>query len=130
MSPKPQPRHAEYPRFEHKGQPPISDREFVRRMGQQGLYALELVAASIVVGMLGYHWIAHESWVDALLNTSMLLGGMGPVGNLTTDSAKIFAGCFALYAGLVFLAVTVLRPTPAFPRVLDDFHWEAGQADT
>ena len=68
--------------YEHYSEPPISDRAFVRRLGQQGGYALGLVVASIVVGMIGYHWLAHQSWVDAFLNTSMLLGGMGPVGEI------------------------------------------------
>jgi hypothetical protein len=89
-----------------------------------GGYALELIGVSLVIGMVGYHGLARESWVDAFLDTSMLLGGMGPVGNLSTNPAKVFAGLFALYAGLVFLAVTILLLTPVFHRVLHLFHWE------
>ena len=77
--------------------------------------------------MIGYHWLAHQSWVDAFLNTSMLLGGMGPVGDLPNDTAKIFAGLFALYAGLLFLVVAILLLTPVFHRVLHRFHWEISQ---
>lgn len=93
-------------------------------MGRQLLYAGELVLLSLLIGMSGYHWFAHFSWVDAFLNASMLLGGMGPVGDLPNDRSKVFAGIFALYSGLVFLAVTALLLTPVVHRVLHRYHWE------
>ena len=110
--------------YEHKTEPPISDRLFVHRLVRQFLYAQLLVGVSIVGGMVGYHWTANMSWVDSFLNTTMLLGGMGPVGDLPNTRSKIFAGVFALYAGLVFLAVAILLLTPVFHRVLHRFHWE------
>lgn len=86
--------------------------------------------ASLVLGMLGYHWIAGLPWVDAFENAAMLLGGMGPVGNdVATRSGKIFAGMFALYAGLVFLVVTALVLSPVFHYVLHRFHWEASHPE-
>lgn len=110
--------------YEHKTEAPISWPAFRRRMRKHGSYALGLIAASLMLGMLGYHLIARQTWADSFLNTSMLLGGMGPVGELRSDSAKIFAGLFALYAGLVFLVVSILLLTPIFHRVLHKFHWE------
>ena len=110
--------------YEHRSQPLISQREFVRRLGLNGSYALVVIVVSLAVGMVGYHWLAHQSWVESFLNTSMLLGGMGPIGDLPSDAAKIFAGLFALYAGLVFLVVAILLLTPVFHRVLHHFHWE------
>jgi uncharacterized membrane protein len=110
--------------YEHRSQPLITHREFIRRLGLNGSYALMVIVVSLVAGMAGYHWLAHQSWVDAFLNTSMLLGGMGPIGDLPNDAAKIFAGLFALYAGLVFLVVAILLLTPVFHRVLHHFHWE------
>lgn len=81
--------------------------------------------------MAGYRWIAHFSWIDSFLNACMLLGGMGPVSDtpLPNDRAKIFAGIFALYAGLVFLASAALLLTPVFHRVLHRFHWELTQRE-
>lgn len=113
--------------YEHRLQRPISNQEFVRRLGLHGRYAIALIIGSTVAGMMGYHWLGHQSWVDAFVNTTMLLGGMGPVGDLPTDTAKIFAGLFALYAGLVFLVIAILLLTPVFHRVLHKFHWEASQ---
>lgn len=99
-------------------------------MGRQLAYAGELVLLSLLIGMAGYHWLAQFSWVDAFLNASMLLGGMGPVGDLPNDRSKVFAGLFALYSGLVFLAVTALLLTPVVHRVLHRFHWEAKLRDS
>ena len=112
--------------YEHKGQPPISNRAFARRLLRHSHYAAWLVAGSIVLGMLGYRLFAHFPWTDAFLETCMLLGGMGPVNPLPSEGAKLFAGVFALYSGLVFLCVGALLLTPIFHRVLHRFHWEAG----
>jgi hypothetical protein len=65
-------------------------------MAVQGGYATILVAASVLIGLVGYHWIAGFTWVDSFLNACMLLGGMGPVGELNGTGAKILAGIFAL----------------------------------
>jgi hypothetical protein len=111
--------------FEHRSQPPISRRRFAKRLVQHGAYAVVVVGASLAIGVAGYHWIARFSWVDSLLNASMLLGGMGPVGDLPNDAAKLFAAGFALYSGLVFLVVAGLLLAPIFHRVLHRFHWNA-----
>jgi hypothetical protein len=99
-------------------------------MARQGMYASALIAISTLVGMGGYHWIAGFSWIDAFLNACMLLGGMGPVGDLHGDAAKIFAGVFALYAGMVFLVIGGLLLTPVFHRVLHRFHAEATKSES
>jgi len=96
-------------------------------MVRQGGYASMLIAGSVLLGMLGYHVIAGLGWVDSFLNACMLLGGMGPVGELTGNPAKIFAGLFALYAGLVFVVVSGLLLAPMLHRVIHRFHWDAGE---
>ncbi len=93
-------------------------------MLRHGGYATALVAVSIAIGMLGYHFFDRLPWVDAFVDTSMLLGGMGPVNPLHGDGAKVFAGVFALYAGLVFLALTAIMLAPVLHRVLHTFHAE------
>ncbi len=99
-------------------------------MGRQLVYAGELVLLSLLIGVAGYHWLGERTWVDSFLNACMLLGGMGPVGDLPNDRSKIFAGIYALYAGLVFLAVTALLLTPVVHRVLHRFHWEVTSHDS
>lgn len=110
--------------YEHKTVPPLSTRAFIGRLARHGGYAAMLGAFSLVGGMSGYHWIAEQSWADSFLNASMLLGGMGPVGELNNTAGKIFAGIFALYAGVVFLFVAAILLAPIFHRVLHKFHWE------
>jgi len=104
---------------------PPSQRRLVRNLLRQAGYAGLLVAASLVLGMAGFVEIAGLTRVDAFENTAMLLAGMGPVGEIANSRGKIYAGVFALYAGLVFLTVSVIVLTPVLHYVLHKFHWEA-----
>ncbi|WP_374436791.1 hypothetical protein [Inhella sp.] len=81
------------------------------------------MAASLLGGMAGYVGFEGLSWADAFLNAAMLLGGMGPVNAPQTLGGKLFAGCFALYAGLVFLLAAAMVFTPVLHRLLHRFHW-------
>jgi hypothetical protein len=97
-------------------------RDFVVRLLKHFGISVVLVIASLGAGMLGYHHWNHSAWIDAFLNASMLLGGMGPVGDMVYPAGKIFAGIYALYAGLVFLVSLALIITPVIHRVMHRFH--------
>jgi len=114
--------------YEHRGEHPLSGRLFIRRLLRHGGVIALLVAASTVVGTAGYHWLGEASWIDSFLNACMLLGGMGPIGDLHSNAGKIFAALFALYAGLVFLVSTAIFLTPVVHRVIHRFHWESDNA--
>jgi len=86
--------------------------------------AAVLVFVSLLVGMWGYEHYEHLPWRDAFLNTAMLLGGMGPVDPLHSNGGKVFAGIFALYAGVVFLVVAGLFLVPVIHRIAHLFHFE------
>ena len=111
--------------FEHRGEHPISRRRFFMRLVRNGGVALGVVVVSLAAGTVGYHWLGKLAWIDAFLNASMILGGMGPVGDITTAAGKLFAALFALYAGVIFLVIAAIMLTPVFHRVLHRFHWEA-----
>ena len=113
--------------YEHPMEPPLSVRLFLQRLLRHLGYTGVLVGVSLMVGTAGFHWIAGQPVLDALLNAAMLLGGMGPVGDLThiSPGAKLFASAFALYAGLVFVIAAGLLTVPIFHRVLHRFQWEA-----
>ena len=97
-------------------------RVFYRRVALHALVALAVLAFSLGVGMAGYMGFEDLAWTDAFLDAAMLLGGMGPVHLPKTDAGKLFAGCFALYAGLVFIAIAALVLGPVVHRVLHRFH--------
>jgi hypothetical protein len=103
----------------------VVQHDFWRHLAGQARWASLLVAISLGGGTLGFHAFSRQAWVDSLLNASMLLGGMGPVGDLGPTSGKLFAAGYALYAGLMFLIVAGLLVTPVFHGVLHRFHLEA-----
>jgi hypothetical protein len=115
--------------FEPKHVRPISNRRFVLRMVLHAMAALALAVASIGVGMSGYMHYERMPWRDAFLNASMLLGGMGPVDALHSPHGKIFAGCYALYAGLVFIVSAGVILSPVVHRIIHRFHWDSTRAD-
>jgi hypothetical protein len=110
--------------YESHNQPLLSRRAFLRRQANHFLIVLAIIGGSLLWGMLGYHFIEGMPWVDAFLNTAMLLGGMGPVNQLHTNAGKIFAGIYALYSGIVFLVVAGVLFAPTFHRMLHHFHMD------
>lgn len=109
-------------RFEHKRQKLASRAVFLGRVFRSLLIGLVFIGVSLAGGMAGYMTFAGLSPIDAFLNASMILGGMGPVAPLDNDAAKIFAGAYALYSGLVLIAVTGVVLAPVLHRVLHAIH--------
>ena len=95
---------------------------FMKRLVRFIGIAILLILMALCIGVAGYHWIAGLNWVDSLLNASMILGGMGPVDVLTAADAKIFASLYALFSGLVFIAVMGIIFSPIVHRMLHKFH--------
>jgi hypothetical protein len=110
------------PQFEHRAQRVVSPRRFFIRLAHSGIIAIGIIVISLYVGMLGYHSYEKLSWIDAFLNASMLLGGMGPVNPPLTDAGKIFAGLYALYCGLAVILVAGVILAPVAHRILHRFH--------
>jgi hypothetical protein len=111
--------------YESRKHPLLPLPRFLRRMFLHLLAALALVAASLAAGMLGYGYYEHLPWRDGFLNSAMLLGGMGPVDPPKTDGGKVFAGLYALYAGLVFIIAVGVAAAPIVHRILHKFHWDS-----
>ncbi|HYL01881.1 MAG TPA: hypothetical protein VEU54_00535 [Steroidobacteraceae bacterium] len=108
--------------YEHRRAPLLPPRRFLARLLRHFAFAAVLLAVSLWIGMLGYEHYEHLAWRDAFLNASMLLGGMGPVNNPLTPAGKLFAGCYALYAGLVFIVTAGIMLAPVLHRMLHLFH--------
>jgi hypothetical protein len=111
-------------------QEPIAPRHvFLKRLILFLLFAAAVIAFALLVGILGYHFIAGFSWVDSILDASMILGGMGPVGDLPNDGAKLFASAYALFSGLVFITVMGIVLAPVAHRALHIFHIDEKDID-
>ena len=108
--------------FEHRHEPLLSRAAFFRRMTKYAVLALGFIAVSLVIGIAGYHYIEGMSWIDAFVNSAMLMGGMGPVSELHTDAGKLFAGLYALYCGLVVIIAIGIVAAPLLHRILHHFH--------
>lgn len=110
--------------YEPRHVPPIPLANFVGRLLTHACIAIALIIFSLIIGMLGYRHFETMDWVDSFFNASMLLGGMGPVKTEGMSyEGKIFAGIYALYSGLMFIALMSLMLAPVVHRVLHHFHW-------
>jgi hypothetical protein len=110
--------------------PPLpSKKTFIRKFLKSILFANLFIAASLFMGMVGYHWFSGLNWVDAFLNASMILTGMGPVSPMPSDAAKIFSSCYAIFSGVAFLSMIGVVITPVAHRFLHKFHLEIEEDD-
>jgi len=110
--------------YESRRHPLLPPGQFVRRQMNHILVAAALVVLSVGAGMAGYAYYEHLPWRDGFLNSAMLLGGMGPVDPPHTNGGKLFAGFYALYAGLVFILGAGIISAPLFHRLVHKFHLE------
>lgn len=108
--------------FEHRTQALLTPLEFLKRLLRHAGLSAALLAGSLAIGVVGYHLIERMPWVDATLNAAMILGGMGPVGELRSTGGKLFAAAYALYSGIVFLVVVGVLFAPLVHRALHRFH--------
>jgi hypothetical protein len=110
--------------YENRTEPIITFPAYIKRQLLHLLFALGIIVCSLLIGVIGYHLLEGLSWIDSLLNASMILGGMGPVNGLQTNAGKVFASLYALYSGIVFLVVAGVIFAPVLHRVLHRFHLE------
>jgi len=109
--------------------PLLPPREFAVRLARNAAVSTALIAVSLAIGVVGYHLTAGLGWIDSLLNASMILTGMGPVDQLSTDGAKIFASLYALFSGVAFLTILAVLMAPLVHRFLHRFHLELADAE-
>ena len=110
--------------FEHRSAPLLPGRAFAWRVAWHSALASGLVAAALGLGVAGYHWLGGLPWIDALLNASMILGGMGPVDPMTTATGKFFASFYALFSGLLFIGAASIIVAPFVHRIMHQLHMD------
>lgn len=122
--------HKSHPfRFERRSEALAPLGVFARRVAASLGIALGLIAIALVIGIAGYHWLAGFGFVDSILEASMILGGMGPINQLRTDGAKIFASLYALFSGLMFIGIMGVVLSPIVHRFVHKFHIDKSADD-
>ncbi len=96
----------------------LSRKDFAIRLSKYALVSFTLVAASLAIGIAGYHFIGGLGWIDSLYNASMILTGMGPIDPMKTVAAKVFASAYALFSGVMFLSTVAIFFTPIAHRLM------------
>jgi hypothetical protein len=112
-------------KYEHRSERLIPKHRFMLRLLRSAGIASGIIMSALGIGVLGYHYLEGLSWVDAILNAAMLLGGMGQVSELHATGAKLFASAYAIFCGVVFLTVAAVLFAPVAHRLLHRFHLEA-----
>lgn len=107
--------------YEHSSEPLVPLRKFWLRLGRHLGLSLLVVGGALVIGTVGYH-TSGFTWINSFLNASMLLGGMGPIGDIPTTGGKLFASFYALFAGLVFIGVSGILMAPILHRLMHKLH--------
>ena len=108
--------------FEHHEEPLQTPKAFVARQIKYLAFALMILLCSIGIGTFGYHTLGNLKWIDAFLNASMILTGMGPVDKMETDGGKMFSAIYALFSGVAFLTLVGVLFAPLYHRFLHKFH--------
>lgn len=107
----------------------MTTKKMVEHLTRNIFWGLLFIACALGLGMSGYHGFEGMSWTDAFLNASMILSGMGPVSTLETEGGKLFAGFYALFSGLAFVAVMALVFAPVIHRFFHKIHLESGRVN-
>ena len=108
--------------FEHHSKPLLPKKEYYIRVLRYGAFAFVLIIASLGIGVIGYHYLNDLSWLDAVVNASMILTGMGPVDPLKNEAAKWFASIYAIFSGVAFLSIVAVFFSPIVHRFLHKHH--------
>lgn len=116
--------------FEHKTDKLLPRRQFVQRMARSVGVCAGFLAFSLLMGSAGYHFLADLPWIDALLNASMILTGMGPVDPISSTAGKLFATAYSLYSGVAFLTTMAVLLAPLAHRFMHKFHLEEESEDS
>lgn len=114
--------------YEHRSHQLVPRFRFALRLLRHLLISAGIIATSLVGGILGYEHFEHLRWRDAFLNAAMLLGGMGPIKTDLSESGKVFAGLYALYAGLVFIVAAGVLLAPVVHRLLHSVHCDLDES--
>lgn len=111
-------------KYEHKKQPLASSRTYYNRVLKNLVVAVGILMICLIIGILGYHYLANSSWIDAMHNAAMILSGMGPVIQIDNTAGKLFSAVYALFSGVIFIATIGFILAPGIHRLFHRLHIE------
>lgn len=100
-----------------------------KHIARNTTWGLMLTVIALFIGMAGYHFTERMAWVDSFMNASMILSGMGPATTINTTAGKLFAGFYALFSGLAFIAIIVIILSPVIHQFFRKIHLEGKDSD-
>lgn len=100
---------------------------YFRHLARSVVIAFALIGVSLAIGVVGYCIFGPMKLVDAVVEASMILAGMGPVITKadSSDQLKWFSSAYALFSGVTFLSSVSVMLAPVVHRFLHRFHLEA-----
>lgn len=104
-------------------------KQFYHHLLRNSLWALLITVSALFIGMFGYHLTEKMTWIDSFVNASMILSGMGPASPLNSNAGKLFAGFYALFSGLAFIAIIVIILSPLIHKLFRKIHLEGASDD-
>src|SRR3954462_7567772 len=108
--------------LEHRSKPLLPFDQFLVRLLRYAGLSAGLILVCLVIGAAGYHFLNDLSWLDATVNASMILTGMGPLNPLSGDASKWFATFYSIFSGIAFPSIVALFLTPVVHRFLHKHH--------
>jgi hypothetical protein len=117
-------------KLENRRQKVVPLSHFLVRLSRYGAFALALIGLSVAMGTIGYRHVGHLDWIDSFHMACMILTGMGPVEEMTSNEAKLFSSFYALYSGVAFLSITAVIFAPIIHRLLHILHVQDGSDET
>ena len=115
--------------FEHHSEKLLPKEKFYWRIVNFTSITFFFLSISLGIGVVGYHYLNDLPWLDALVNASMILTGMGPVDPLKNEAAKWFASLYAIFSGVAFLTCVAVFLSPMVHRFLHKLHIDETSPD-
>lgn len=113
--------------YESRDQPLLPAPQFRQRVLLHVLYAALLMAVTVAAGTALHIWLEAVDWHDALLNTALIVSGIGPFLVPETVAGKLVLSVYSMFVGLVFMATLGIVLAPVAHRIIHKFHLDEGQ---
>ena len=111
--------------FEHYHQPVLTQQAFFIRMLRCVVISLFMLVITLLIGVVAFHGLERFSWIDAFLNSVMIMTGLGVISASTTSAGKLFTAFYAILSTLTFFAIVGILVAPLLHRLLHRLHVKA-----